>query len=189
MKALLVKNENACDWNIGYQLALISYDGRDFEKARRYCERSLLFDNNEYNNHLYAYILYQLNDEKCLYFAEKALGENTDYALAESVFSLFLRLEAYESLIEKFDSLSEDLKQNPRLLMYLSKAYLESGDAAKAEEILTENGGLTFNDFREGDRFLDRLYRKIRTELYGERYEDIVVPEQFDFIVSDFKTE
>lgn len=73
--------------------------------------------------------------------------------------------------------------------MYLSKAYFESGDAAKAEEILTENGGLTFNDFREGDRFLDRLYRKIRTELYGERYEDIVVPEQFDFIVSDFKTE
>ena len=189
MKALLVKNENACGWNIGYQLALISYDERDFEKARRYCEKSFLFDNNEYNNHLYAYILYQLNDEKCLYFAEKALGENADYALAESVFSLLLRLEAYESLIEKFDSLSEDLKQNPRLLMYLSKAYFESGDAAKAEEILTENGGLTFNDFREGDRFLDRLYRKIRTELYGERYEDIVVPEQFDFIVSDFKTE
>ena len=44
-------------------------------------------------------------------------------------------------------------------------------------------------DFREGDKFLDKLYRGIRKALYNENDNDITVPEQFDFIVADFKTE
>ena len=73
--------------------------------------------------------------------------------------------------------------------MYLSMAYLKSGDAKKAEKILTENGGLVLLDFREGDKFLDILYRSIRKTVYGEDYYEVIVPEQFDFIVSDIKTE
>lgn len=73
--------------------------------------------------------------------------------------------------------------------MYLSRAYLGIGNAKKAEKILTSNGGLKLLDFREGDKFLDKLYREIRVSLYGENYKDIVVPKQFDFIVSDFKTD
>lgn len=73
--------------------------------------------------------------------------------------------------------------------MYLSMAYLKAGDAKKAEEILTGNGGLVLLDFREGDRFLDILYRSIRKTVYGEDYSEVIVPEQFDFIVSDIKTE
>lgn len=73
--------------------------------------------------------------------------------------------------------------------MYLSRAHLGIGNAKKAEEILTSNGGLKLLDFREGDKFLDKLYREIRVSLYGENYKDIVVPKQFDFIVSDFKTD
>ena len=73
--------------------------------------------------------------------------------------------------------------------MYLSMAYLKSGDAEKAEKILLADGGLTLLDFREGDKFLDKLYRGIRYELYKESYDEIIVPEQFDFIVADFKTE
>lgn len=36
---------------------------------------------------------------------------------------------------------------------------------------------------------MDKLYRGIRKELYNERYDDVIVPEQFDFIVADIKTE
>ncbi len=36
---------------------------------------------------------------------------------------------------------------------------------------------------------LDKLYRGIRKSLYNENDNDIIVPEQFDFIVADFKTE
>lgn len=190
MENLLMKNRNICNWNIAYQLALLAYDRREFEKAKQYCAQSLIFDNNEYNNHLYGFILYQLDDERSVYFAEKCIDINSgSYWLAESVFALLLKQKAYSSVIGCFDKLSEDIKQNPRILMYLSMAYLKAGDAKKAEEILTGNGGLVFLDFREGDKFLDILYRSIRKTVYGENYNEVIVPEQFDFIVSDIKTE
>lgn len=190
MENLLMKNRNICNWNIAYQLALLAYDRREFEKAKQYCAQSLIFDNNEYNNHLYGFILYQLDDERSVYFAEKCIDINSgSYWLAESVFALLLKQKAYSSVIGCFDKLSEDIKQNPRILMYLSMAYLKAGDAKKAEEILTGNGGLVLLDFREGDKFLDILYRSIRKTVYGENYNEVIVPEQFDFIVSDIKTE
>ena len=67
--------------------------------------------------------------------------------------------------------------------MYLSMAYLRSGDADKAEETLLKDGGLKLLDFREGDKFLDTLYKGIRKAKYGEKESDITVPKQFDFIV------
>ncbi len=185
MKNLLHKNENICNWNIPYQLALLSYDKREFNKAKEYCERSLILDNNEYNNHLYSSILYQLGDENCVYFAEKCIDiKNNSYCLAESILSLLLKQQAYDCVINCFNKLTDDLKKNPRLLMYLSMAYLKSNNAKKAEEILLCDGGLVFLDFREGDKFLDKLYRGIIKELYGKKDSEITVPEQFDFIVS-----
>lgn len=190
MENLLLKNMDICNWNIPYQLALLAYDKREFEKAKQYCERSLILENNEYNNHLYAFILYQLCEENCVYFAEKSININSSsYCLAESILSLLLKQDAYGAVINCFHKLSEDLKQNARLLMYLSMAYLQSGKPQKAEEILLSDGGLVLLDFREGDKFLDTLYRGIRKELYHESYAESTVPEQFDFIVADFKTE
>lgn len=190
MKNLLLENMNICNWNIAYQLALLFYDKREFEKAKQYCERSFILNNNEYNNHLYAFILYQLGDDNCIYFAEKCMSyDNNSYCLAESIISLLLHQKAYESAISCFNKLTDKLKGNPRLLMYLSMAYLKSGNAEKAEDILLADGGLMLLDFREGDKFLDKLYRGIRKELYNENYDDVIVPEQFDFIVADFKSE
>lgn len=190
MENLLLKNMNICNWNIPYQLALLSYDNREFEKAKEYCERSLILDNNAYNNHLYAAVLYQLGDDHCPYFAQKCIViNNNSYCLAESILSLLLKQNAYSAVIDCFNKLSVDLKNNPRLLMYLSMAFLKSGNAKEAEDILLADGGLTLLDFREGDRFLDKLYRGIRKELYNEKYDEVIVPKQFDFIVADFKTE
>lgn len=190
MENLLIENKNLCNWNIAYQSALLAYDRREFEKAKQYCEQSLIFDNNEHNNHLYAFVLYQLGDERSVYFAEKCIDINSNsYCLAERVLALLLKQKAYSSVIGCYDKLSENIKQNPRILMYLSMAYLKAGDAKKAEEILTGNGGLVLLDFREGDKFLDIIYRSIRKTRYGENYNEVIVPEQFDFIVSDIKTE
>lgn len=185
MENLLLQNQNVCNWNIPYQLSLLCYDRRDFERAKVWCEKSLVLDGNAKNNHLYAHILYQLGDSACVYFARKCLRlKKGSYALAESIFSLLLKQQAYSDLAELFDTLDGSLKNNPRLLMYLSMAYLKCGDAKRAEEILTGNGGLVILDFREGDRFLNELYRGIRKALYKEQDSEITVPEQFDFIVS-----
>lgn len=183
MKILLENLQNETDWQIPYQLALLEYDNRDFDKAKLLCEKSLILDNNYLNNHLYAAILYQQN-HPFSYFAVKAVQQNADnYSVCESVFRLLLKGECYQEIIEIFDIVSENLKELPRLNMYLSMAYLKAGNFDKAEQVLMQNGGLKLLDFREGDKFLDILYKGIRKEKYGEKEDEIIVPKQFDFIV------
>lgn len=184
METKLRQAKECQNWNVPYQLALLHYDRREFEQAKALCEQSMVLDNNYSNNHLYATVLYQLG-QPFTYFANKCLMLKGDcYGVCESIFRLFLKGEAYQELIQAFDGITPELKQLPRLNMYLSMAYLMIGDAAKAECILMKNGGLKLLDFREGDRFLDTLYRGIRVKLYGESYHEIIVPELFDFIVS-----
>ncbi len=183
-KALAAALKDGRDWAVPYQLALTAYDKRDFVRARALCEQSFVLDNNDRNNHLYAAILYQLG-EPFAYFVRKSIRQNSGcYSVAESNFRLLLKGECYTELIEAFDDLSAEIQAHPRVRMYLSMAYLQTGDADTAEHILTQDGGLILFDFREGDRFLDTLYRSIRKQKYGETSAEIQIPQQFDFIVS-----
>ena len=183
MQKILSISNNKTDWQIPYQLALIEYDKRDFERAKALCEKSMILSNNFMNNHLYAAVLYQQN-QPFSYFAVKAVREKpNNYSVCESIFRLLLKGGYYREIVEVFNIISDDLKDSPRLNMYLSMAYLKSGNAEKAEETLMKNGGLKLLDFREGDKFLDILYKGIRKEKYNEKESEIVVPKQFDFIV------
>lgn len=183
MKGRLSEALGGQDWQVPYQLALIAYDGRDFESAKTLCEQSLILDNNYLNNHLYAALLYQQN-KPFSYFALKCLRlKKDDYSVCESIFRLLLKGECYNEVIHVFAEIGENLKHSPRLNMYLAMAYLRSGDADTAEELLLRDGGLKLLDFREGDKFLDTLYKGIRKEKYGEKENEVIVPEQFDFIV------
>lgn len=172
------------DWVVPYQLALLAYDKRDFSEARKRCEQSFIFDNNFRNNHLYAAILFQL-DQPFADFACKSICQNRAcYSAAESNFRLLLAGKCYAQLIAAFSKLSANVQAHPRLQMYLAMAHLQIGEIDQAEQILTQDGGLVLFDYREGDRFLDTLYRSIRKQKYGEAAEQIVIPQQFDFIVS-----
>lgn len=184
-ESLLKNSTNLCDWRINYQLALISYDKRDFENAKKQCEKSMILENNLQNKFLYAFILYQLENERYIYYLRKCISCAPDsYSVCERILRLLIEDEKYTELINIFCKISSRLQANARLRMYLSLAHLKAGNAEKANEILTENGGLDLLDFREGDRMLDVLYRGIRKELYNEQDKDIVVPEKFDFIVA-----
>lgn len=182
---LLENNANMCDWRINYHLALISYNKRDFKTAKEQCEKSMILENNIQNKYLYGFILYQLEDERYIYYLKKCISSapNT-YSICERVLRLLIEDEKYCETIDLFSKIDSKLQDNARLRMYLSLAYLKAGNAEKANEILTENGGLNLLDFREGDKMLDILYRGIRKALYNEEDKDITVPEQFDFIVA-----
>lgn len=184
-QAFLEKLQHPVDWRPCYLQSLMAYDSRDFLKAKAFAQQSFVLENNVYLNHLYASILFQLGEVEYLHFAEKAIMQMPDnYSVCESVFRLMLAGEDYEVLVRCYQLCSEAVKQNPRIQMYLSYACLKTGEATQAEQILTANGGLKLLDFREGDRFLDRLYRGIRSAVYGEDEKKVIVPEQFDFIVS-----
>lgn len=183
MLHILEISKNETDWQIPYQLALIEYDKRNFDKAKSLCAKSLILDNNYLNNHLYSAILYQQN-QPFAYFAVKAVHQKSDnYSVCESVFRLLLKGACYQEMIDLFSIISDSLKESPRLNMYLSMAYLKAGNTDIAESVLMQNGGLKLLDFREGDKFLDILYKGIRKEKYNENEDEIIVPKQFDFIV------
>lgn len=190
MEALLQTHlEQTVNWNIPYQLALLALDRGELARAQALCRQSMVLDHNAMNNHLYAFLLYQQGDGRFSHFALKCLAAASgSYCACESMLRLLLCGGQYAQLIAHFHEIDESLQANPRLRMYLSMACLKTGDADRAEQILMENGGLKLLDFREGDRFLDTLYRGIRHAKYGEQESAVTVPSQFDFIVSRQET-
>lgn len=173
------------DWRVFYQLALIAFDTRNYEKAKSYTEKAFLLDNNLYLNHLYACIMFCTEDENYKYYARKAIVlKNDDYSVCERMLKLFVDGKAYNDVIACYDLCSDDVKNADRIKMYLSFAYLNIGNVEKAKNLLWENGGLYIPDYREGEKFLDILYREIEHKLTGTPKHEIIVPKKFDFIVA-----
>lgn len=184
-KNALLSMQNQNDWRVFYQLALLAFDERDYIKAKDYTQKAFLYDNNLYLNHLYACILFCTDNENYKYYAEKTIKSASDnYSVCERIIKLLIDGKAYEQVINNFELCSENVKNQDRIKMYLSYAMLKIGNTTKAAALLFENGGLYIPDYREGEKFLDILYREIQHELTGVDMKDIVVPKQFDFIVA-----
>lgn len=176
--------EGTDNWAIYYELAVYEAYSQNYTKAKSLCAESMVYDNNYLNNHLMAFILHNMNERNAFYFAEKSVKLcSDDYSVAQSVMNLFMQTGNYKEAMEIYDLLDEKVKYAPRLRMYLSMCYLKTGDAQKAEEILYENGGLDVPDYREGEKFLNNLYKGIRMAKYGENEDEIEVPMQFNYIV------
>lgn len=176
--------EGTDNWAIYYELAVYEAYSQNYAEAKSLCAESMVYDNNYLNNHLMTFILHNMNERNAFYFAEKSVKLcSDDYSVAQSVMNLFMQTGNYKEAMEIYDLLDEKVKYAPRLRMYLSMCYLKTGDAQKAEEILYENGGLDVPDYREGEKFLNNLYKGIRMAKYGENEDDIEVPMQFNYIV------
>lgn len=176
--------EGTDNWAIYYELAVYEAYSQNYAEAKSLCAESMVYDNNYLNNHLMAFILHNMNERNAFYFAEKSVKLcSDDYSVAQSVMNLFMQTGNYKEAMEIYDLLDEKVKYAPRLRMYISMCYLKTGDAQKAEEILYENGGLDVPDYREGEKFLNNLYKGIRMAKYGENEDDIEVPMQFNYIV------
>lgn len=185
MEKLLLDNEkeNNTNWLLYYQLALIEYDMGSNDKALSYAEQSLLLDNNFQNNHLYMNLLKNMGDSKFVYYAEKILKiKNDNFSVVEDIFKMLLSSENYQLIVDSFDTIEVTIKNNARIKLYYAVALFNVGNAKKAEEILLDKS-FVINDFREGDKMLNNLYRNIREKLYGEKRENVVVPINLDFVV------
>lgn len=176
--------EGTDNWAIYYELAVYEAYSQNYAEAKSLCAESMVYDNNYLNNHLMAFILHNMNERNAFYFAEKSVRLcSDDYSVAQSVMNLFMQTGNYKEAMEIYDLLDEKVKYAPHLRMYLSMCYLKTGDAQKAEDILYENGGLDVPDYREGEKFLNNLYKGIRMAKYGENEDEIEVPMQFNYIV------
>lgn len=173
------------DWRVPYQLALLAFDKRDYARARQYTEQAFIYANNLYLNHLYAYILFCTDDKAYLYFAKKAVcAGRADYTVCERILKLLCEGQDYEELIACYALCGSSVQAHDRIKMYLAYAHLKTGNAQKAQTLLLENGGLSIPDYREGEKFLDMLYREAEHKINGTPIDEVAVPEKFDFIVA-----
>ncbi len=174
---------NATNWLIYYQLGLIEYDCKNYDKATSYAIKSILLNSNYQNNHLYMMLLQNDNNGDYIHFAEKIIAEKCDnYAVVESVFKIYLATNKHQKLIEMYGKVSANLQQNNRLKLYLAVAYVNTNNAKLAENIILD-ASFNVSDYREGDKMLNKVYKDIRVNLYNEKFEDITVPYNLDFVV------
>lgn len=92
----------------------------------------------------------------------------------------------YETVLECWEKLPEDLKEIPMNKIFLITALLYTGRPEEAEAILMENGGLEVPQLREGEGSLSILYQEIqcaKAEKRGEKIapESVEVPNKLDF--------
>ena len=187
-KKLLQDNEkqNANNWLYWYELALIEYDKNNYWDSYNYAVQSILLTSNYQNNHLLFNLKMVLNHDNYDYYAEKIIKlKNDNFSVVEDIFKALIDKEKYDLLIKCYDFVDNTVKDNDRIKLYLAYSLLQVGSAKEAENILYSNGGLFINDYREGDKMLNNLYRGIREKLYGEDRRKVVVPIEFDYVVVD----
>ncbi len=174
---------NSTNWLICYQLALIEYDNNKLDTALDYVIKSIVLNSNYQNMHLYMTLLQHNGNMDYLYFADKIIAEKpSNYAVAESIFKLFLEAKQYDKLVTLYDRLSDNVKDNCRIKLYLAVAYSHLNEYKLAENIIL-NSSFDIVDYREGDKMLNKLYKDIRVKLYGEAEKDVIVPYNLDFVV------
>ena len=92
----------------------------------------------------------------------------------------------YDSVIECYKALSENLKAIAMNKIYYITALLNTGHPEEAEALLMENGGLEVPQLREGEGSLSNLYTAIqcaKAEKQGIKLdpEKVEVPKKIDF--------
>lgn len=187
-KKVLQDNEkqNVNNWLYWYELALIEYDKNNYWDSYNYVVQSILLASNYQNNHLLFNLKIVLNHDNYEYYAEKIVKlKNDNFSVVEDIFKALIDKEKYDLLIKCYDFVDDSVKDNDRIKLYLAYSLLKVGNAKQAENILYTNEGLIINDYREGDKMLNNLYRGIREKLYGEDRKKVVVPIEFDYVVVD----
>lgn len=100
----------------------------------------------------------------------------------------------FESVLEWYGKLSDELKEIPMNKIFLITALLNLGRPEEAEALLMENGGLEVPQLREGEGSLSNLYVEIQCAKAAKRGEKldpekIAVPSKLDFRMNHINSE
>jgi hypothetical protein len=102
--------------------------------------------------------------------------------------------EFYESVIECYAALSDELKAIAMNKIFYITALLKLGRPEEAETLLMENGGLEVPQLREGEGSLSNLYIEIQMAKAAQKGETldpekIEVPGTLDFRMNHISSE
>ena len=177
------------NWYTQLQYGMTLFAEGKFEDARKRIERSYSLSPSPWA----LYCLGQLarviegNREDCAVMALQASKmKPDDPSLVKEAAKALARVEKWGLLKDFFDSLPEDIRRIPRLMMYRARAELMTGNLETAEKLLYEDGGIVVADIREGEESVTELWydiEKMKAEREGRTFDRQAVtpPSIFDF--------
>ena len=101
-----------------------------------------------------------------------------DLSYLKDGFKLLSQSGGWQELLNLYELLDPNLRDDGRLTLYRAMAFYETGGVKEAYNLLMKDGGMELPDIREGERALGELWADIHEKMTGERG---TVPYQFDF--------
>lgn len=179
---------NRFNWYAWYQLGLMHFKQKQWNKSFSELERSAELNRNCWNISALSHVeRARGNMKQAASFAVLAVRLNPRCRpiVGESI-TLLVQIEAYGAIISVFKNLPDDFAPSGRILMCYATALLKMGDFYEAERILMTGGGLLVPDIREGETGLTELWFQIqekKAEACGTVFDRkaVIPPESIDF--------
>ncbi len=146
-----VKGADQDNWFAWYQLGLVTFVEKDYERAEQQLLRSIELIPSPWAYYALA-ILCRDNGEQerevdYILKAWNLLPE--DKSLVKATLRCLYENKKFKELKHVYDNLPEELQREPRCRVYYAFSLVDSGDVEEAEAILYDGGGILVPDLRE----------------------------------------
>lgn len=167
-----IRDQDKNNWYAHYQLGLHYLYRSDVERAQGMFQSSLLLTDNIWALHGLAvcWMRKGRREEASAAILRGLTKALADLSYVKEGLRILLQLHAYEQVIEIYHLLDEEEKMESRIRFSYIQALAGIGEYQKAMDLLlTDDGnGMEVEDIREGDDTMDRLWKMLCSNLYGD---------------------
>lgn len=173
-------NENTENWYAHYQLGLSYIWKQQHKAAKKYLLSSNELKENPWALHALAVLsLKDENNEEAVNYIVKGLSyKKPDLSYLKEGFKILLTAQGYNELLEVYETLPDNLKQESRIYFDYIVALSETGNEQTAYELLIADKNFELADIREGEDSIGKLWSDLYFKLYGKKMD---VPHIYNF--------
>lgn len=182
------KRADKNNWFCALQLGLMYFVDGNYDKAKTLLKKSIRLSPSPWAHYALA-ILYRDSGRHTAevdYMLRAHKLCPSDISLAKEVLRSLYNNRRFGEIRSLYESLPENMKNEPRCAVYYAFALLDNGDISAAEEILYKDGGIIVPDIRECETISLDLWietERKKAEARGEKFdeENITPPTFADF--------
>lgn len=162
---------NKENWYAHYHLGVRFFEKKKCKKAKKELKKAYQLAANPWSCHALACVYLALDKKKkSASWISKGISMNmNDVSYLKEGFKLLTLGGKYKKLIKCYEALGEQQQQISRIKFYYINTLYKEKHSRKAFELLTENGGLSMEDIREGEFAIEKLWDELCLELYGQK--------------------
>lgn len=169
------------NWYAWLQRGCYEYHTEQWKLAHSSIKRSLDCEANPVGLYIWALLLFREGKKKkALHALEKTIAyRRDDLGFMKEVLRQFNEHKAYSYTLKAYSALKKKLQKDSRLLYFYIEALANTGEEAKAFELLTADGGLIIDDIRECNCAIGELWKQLYLALHDET--DVEIPAHYQF--------